>query len=73
MYLNCAPILWFSRAQNTVESSTFGSKFIAMHILVEMLESLRYKICMFGIPIDGPANVFCDNKSVVTNAIIPTS
>jgi hypothetical protein len=28
---------------------------------------------MFGIPIDGLANVFCDNKSVVTNARIPTS
>jgi hypothetical protein len=28
---------------------------------------------MFGIPIDGPSNVFCDNKSVVTNSTIPTS
>ncbi len=28
---------------------------------------------MFGIPIDGPANVFCDNKSVVTNSTIPDS
>jgi hypothetical protein len=28
---------------------------------------------MMGIPIDGPANVFCDNKSVVTNATVPTS
>ncbi len=28
---------------------------------------------MLGIPIEGPANVFCDNKSVVTNSTIPTS
>jgi hypothetical protein len=28
---------------------------------------------MFGIPIEGPTNVFCDNKSVVTNSTIPTS
>jgi len=28
---------------------------------------------MLGIPIDGPENVFCDNKSVVTNATVPTS
>jgi hypothetical protein len=28
---------------------------------------------MLGIPIDGPANVFCDNKSVVTNSTVPTS
>ncbi len=28
---------------------------------------------MFGIPLDGPANVFCDNNSVVINSTIPTS
>jgi hypothetical protein len=38
-----------------------------------MIEALRYKLRMFGIPIDGPANVFGDNKSVITNATIPTS
>ena len=25
---------------------------------------------MFGVPIDGPADVFCDNQSVVTNLSI---
>ena len=28
---------------------------------------------MFGIPIDGPCNVFCDNQSVTTNVTVPTS
>ena len=28
---------------------------------------------MFGVPIDGPARVLCDNKSVVTNSSIPAS
>ena len=28
---------------------------------------------MMGIPIDGCTNVFCDNKSVVTNTTIPQS
>ena len=27
----------------------------------------------FGIPIDGPADVFCDNQSVVTNSTVPAS
>jgi hypothetical protein len=44
-----------------------------MTILVEMLEALRYKLRMMGIPIDGPTNVFCDNKSVITNSTVPTS
>jgi len=73
VYVNAAPIQWFSKVQNTVETSTFGSEFIAMRICVEMLEALRYKLRMLGIPIDGPANVFCDNNSVVMNATIPTS
>jgi hypothetical protein len=38
-----------------------------------MMEALRYKLRMFGIPVDGPSNVFCDNKSVVTNSTVPTS
>jgi len=38
-----------------------------------MLEGLRYKLRMMGIPIDGSTNAFCDNKSVVTNSTVPTS
>jgi hypothetical protein len=41
IFLNRAPILWYSKAQNTVETSTFGSEFTAMRIAVELLESLR--------------------------------
>ena len=28
---------------------------------------------MFGVPVDGPADVFCDNESVFKNVSIPTS
>jgi hypothetical protein len=28
---------------------------------------------MFGVPIDGPANVFCNNRGVVKNVSIPES
>jgi hypothetical protein len=28
---------------------------------------------MFGVPIDGPAKVLCDNEGVVKNASIPES
>jgi hypothetical protein len=73
IYINRAPITWYSKSQNTVESSTFGSEFVALRIAVEMIEALRYKLRMFGILIGGPANIFCDNKSVVTNSTIPTS
>jgi hypothetical protein len=73
IFLMNAPIMWYSKRQNTVESSTFGSKFVAARIAVEMIEGLRYKLRMFGIPIDGPTNMFCDNQSVVINATKPES
>ena len=44
-----------------------------MRIAVELIESLRYKLRMFGIPIDGPTNVYCDNKAITKNAIYPES
>jgi hypothetical protein len=47
----------------------FGSEFITMRICVDMIESMRYKLRMFGIPIEGAANVFCDNNSVVTSPL----
>jgi hypothetical protein len=65
--------MWYSKKQNTVESASFGSEFIALRIATDMIEGMRYKLRMFGIEINGPANVFCDNKSVVTNASVPTS
>ena len=71
LFVNRAPVVWYSKRQNTVETSTFGSKFVAMRISVELVEALRYKLRMFGIPIEGPTNVFCDNEAVTKNNIFP--
>jgi hypothetical protein len=38
-----------------------------------MIEGSRYKLRMMGIPVDGSANVFCDNESVVKNTTCPES
>ena len=73
IFLNNAPISWYSKRQNTVESSTFASELIAMRIAVEQVEALRYKLRMFGVPIDGPADMFCDNESVVKISTSPSS
>jgi hypothetical protein len=68
IYLNNAPIDWFSKKQNTCESSTFGLEFIAMRIATERIIALRYKLRMFGIPMTGATNVLGDNESVVNSA-----
>ena len=53
--------------------STFGSKLVANRICKELIVALQYKLQMFGVPIDGPVNVFCDNRGVVKNLSIPES
>jgi hypothetical protein len=73
IYLNSAPIVWYSKKQNTVETSTFGSEFVALKIAAEMLRGLRYKLRMMGVPIAGPSYVYCDNNSVVMNSTSPAS
>ena len=72
-FMNGAPVKWYSKRQNTIESSTFGSEFVALKIASEMNDGLRYKLRMFGIHLMGPTNGFCDNESVVRNATIPES
>ena len=73
IFVNRAPILWHSKRQSTVEASTYGSEIVAMKTAIELIESLRYKLRMFGVPIEGPTNVFCDNESVVKNCSTPES
>lgn len=73
IFVNGSPILWYSKRQATVETSTYGSEFTALRIAVEKVEGLRFKIRAMGLPMDGPANGFCDNQSVVLNATIPSS
>ena len=73
LFLNMAPILWYSKWQNTIETSTFGSEFVAMRIAVKLIEALQYKVQMLGVPIEGSTTVFCDNKEVTKNVIYPES
>jgi hypothetical protein len=42
IYLNKAQIIWYSKVQRMVESSTFGSKFVALRTGTELFPSSRY-------------------------------
>jgi len=71
--VNKAPIIWYSKRQDTVEAATMGSEAIAMRIAMDLNDGLRYKLRMMGVPIDGPTSVFCDNESVVKVTTRPES
>ena len=68
LFCNQAPIIWYSKRQNTVEASTFVVEFIAARTCLEAVEALRFKLRMFEVPVAGPTDVMCDNNSVVNNA-----
>jgi hypothetical protein len=71
IYLCGKPVVWYSKRQNTVESSTFGSELVALRIATEKVEALCTKLRQFGVPLDGPCNTFMDNTRVVTQFTKP--
>ena len=73
VFINMSLVYWFSKRQNTVEASTFGSEYIAVRIAIEKIKALRYKLKMMGVPLDGPSNLFVDNQSVVKASMNPES
>jgi hypothetical protein len=73
IFVQNAPIIVYSKWQNTVEAATFGGEFVALKICKELVVALHYKLWMFGVPINGPENVFCGNRGVVNNASTPES
>ena len=71
--INKAPIIFFLKQQKSVEMSTFGSEFTAMKQAVEPVKSLQYKLRMFGVPLEGPASMYCDNEAVYKNVAVASS
>ena len=49
------------------------SDYFALMIATDMIESLVYKLRHFGILVEGPADIYFENMSVLNNSSIPTS
>ena len=73
LFLNGTPIRWYSKRQNCVETSTYGSEVVAGRIAVDLMIELRYNLRMLGVPVKGPSYLFGDNKSMITNTSLPHS
>jgi hypothetical protein len=71
--LNKTPIEWFCKKQNTVESATYGSEFVAARIATEQIMDLRMSLRYLRVPLDGPSWMFGDNLSVIKSSTIPSS
>jgi hypothetical protein len=73
VYLNSSLVCWISKKQASVETSSFGSEFVAMKQCCEYLRGLRYKLRMMGFPCDNPVYIQGDNQSVLANTTMPNS
>ena len=57
IYVNNTLINFYSKRRSTVEPSSFGSDLVTLIIANEMVESLRYKLSIFGVNLEDPAEV----------------
>jgi len=73
IFINMAPVIFHSKKQTTIESSVFGSEFVAMKVAMETSRGLRYKLRMMGVPICGSTYMYGDNMSVIHNTQKPES
>ncbi|MGH7955097.1 MAG: Ty1/Copia family ribonuclease HI, partial [Gloeomargaritales cyanobacterium] len=72
-FLNQTPVEWYCKRQNTVETATYGSEFVAARVATDQIVDLRYTLRMLGVPIDGSSWLFGDNFSVVVSSTVPQS
>ena len=61
------------KKQTSVETNTFGSEMIAMKKAADYIRGFRYKLRMFGIPVEEPSYMYSDNNSVLAGSIRPES
>ena len=71
IYLNSALMHWNSKKQTSIETSSFGSEFMAMNHVTHYIKGLRYNLQIMGIPVVGCVFILGDNQSVLKNTTYP--
>jgi hypothetical protein len=61
--VNKTSIEWYSKKQATVETATYGSKFVAARVCVEPIIDLRNTLRFLGVPVRERSYMFGANKS----------
>ena len=73
VYFGSSPITWYSGKQSQVEGSTYASEFCALRKAIEALRGVRYTLRAFGINVNKPNIIYCDNRSVCSNVELANS
>lgn len=73
VFVGSTPVLWPSKRQGCIATSTYCAEFVGMRSAVEEAISLRYMLRCLGCTVTKPTNLFGDNFGVVQSATIPDS
>jgi hypothetical protein len=71
VYLGNTPIIWKSRQQGAVQTSTYGAELCAMRMAVAEAISICFMLRSFGICVSSPTLTMGDNKGAIITAITP--
>jgi hypothetical protein len=69
--INQTPFDFFSKKQDTVETATYGSEFVAARTCTEQIIEIRALLRYLGVPVTEHTYMFGDNKSVVDSSMKP--
>jgi hypothetical protein len=65
------PVVWKSKRQGAVQTSTYGAEFSAMHFATEEAITMRYMLRSLGIKVSQPTDISGDNAGVISNSTTP--
>ena len=73
VFVGRTPVMYQSKRQGAIETSTYGAEFMAMKTAVEEVISIRYMLRCLGVKVTKPTNILGDNRSVVINSTVSSS
>jgi regulator of RNase E activity RraA len=73
IFVGRTPVVYSSKRQGAIETSTYGAEFCAMKNGVEELIALRYMLRCLGVSVEHASILYGDNQGVIQNATIAES
>ena len=69
--VNATPSHWHIKRQATVETTTFGSEFVAARIAADQIIDLRYTLMYLGVPVRSKATCLVTTNLWLTMLVFP--
>jgi hypothetical protein len=73
IFVGRTPVLYTSKRQGAIKTSTYGAKFCGMKTTVEELIAVRYMLRCLGMKVKHASLICGDNLGVIQNATISES